>query len=146
MPRPIIVSLFITYLLLLFYLTLFAFPVHLPHSHALLNLIPFESIVSDVHAGGRRMLRNVLGNLAVFLPMGFFVPILKGPWTSASRVALVCMILSLAIETLQYDSGRRVADIDDVLLNTLGGILGYAGFVGLRRGWSEVRSSRRRPE
>lgn len=82
------------------------------------------------------MLRNVLGNLAVFLPMGFFVPILKGPWTSAFRVALVCMILSLAIETLQYDSGRRVADIDDVLLNTLGGILGYAGFVGLRRGWS----------
>jgi glycopeptide antibiotics resistance protein len=72
----------------------------------------------------------------VFLPMGFFVPILSRPWTSAFRVALVCMILSLAIETLQYDSGRRVADIDDVLLNTLGGVLGYAGFVGLRRWWS----------
>jgi glycopeptide antibiotics resistance protein len=133
LPRPIVGLLLIAYLFLLFYLTLLAFPVHHPHSHALLNLMPFESIVSDVHAGGRRMFRNVLGNLAVFLPMGFFVPLLRRPWTSAFRVALVCMILSLAIETLQYDSGRRVADIDDVLLNTLGGVLGYAGFVGLRR-------------
>ena len=38
---------------------------------------------------------------------------------------LFCLCLSAMIEVGQYVSGRRVADVDDLILNTLGGLLGY---------------------
>jgi len=45
--------------------------------------------------------------------------------------------LSLAIEGGQYLSGRRVTDVDDLILNTLGSLLGYVSVAGSR--WSAAR-------
>ena len=133
MRSSVAISLLVAYLTLLFYLTIVAFSVQNPHPDALLNPVPFETVAHDLQVGGRRVVINLLGNLAAFLPLGVFVPILRGSWATASRVAILSMVLSTLIETLQYGSGRRVADVDDIILNTLGGVLGYAVFVGLRR-------------
>ena len=53
---------------------------------------------------------------------------------TAARVAAACLVVSLAIEALQYRSGHRVADVDDLILNVLGGWLG-----GLAATWALAR-------
>ncbi len=90
------------------------------------NLVPFSMIVTDVKEGGRNFIVNILGNLVVFLPLGFAMPILGGRATRAWHVALTGALLSAGIELAQYELGRRVADIDDVLMNTTGAAVGYA--------------------
>lgn len=79
------------------------------------------------------MLVNVVGNLVAFMPLGFLWPIFRRGRTNAWRVGGLSAAVSLLIETLQYGSGRRIADVDDLLLNTLGGLLGYGTYLVLHR-------------
>jgi glycopeptide antibiotics resistance protein len=133
--RVAAVSLF-AYLAVLCRLTLFMFPQPNPRP----NLVPLRMIRFDVARGGAPFVVNILGNLGVFLPMGFLVPILwpRRSGSMLGRVATASFGLSLVIEVLQYFSGRRVADVDDLILNTLGGCLGYGlwslGLRAARRG------------
>ena len=67
-----------------------------------------------------------LGNVAWFMPLGFGIP-----WVSVHRrrlfaVVVIGLITSLSIETLQFLLISGVADIDDVIFNVIGAILGYA--------------------
>jgi hypothetical protein len=121
--------LLVCYLLVLFDLTLLRFRQH----GAALNLGPFESILHYLRIGGRAMMVNIFGNVAAFLPLGFLVPSFVKGRGAALRVALISLALSLLVESLQYLSGRRTADVDDLILNTLGGLLGYALLMGWRR-------------
>jgi glycopeptide antibiotics resistance protein len=74
---------------------------------------------------------NVLGNIILFVPLGWLtaVIVLHAPSTPAlqglRRGCLAGLALSLSIEVLQYFLGRA-ADVDDVLLNTAGAVLGAA--------------------
>ncbi|MBX6313082.1 MAG: VanZ family protein, partial [Isosphaeraceae bacterium] len=94
------------------------------------NLVPLRTIARDLNVRGKDFVVNFVGNLAAFLPLGALLRRLWGSRASAQRVALAGMALSLAIELLQFLSGRRVADVDDVLLNTLGALLGYMALAG----------------
>ena len=122
-------ALLIAYLALLVHLTLFRFRV----AHADRNFVPFRTIAHDLRVGGREFLINGPGNLAAFVPMGLLLPALLGRRCSAPRVAAISLALSLVIEVLQGYSGRRVADVDDLLLNTAGGLIGYGLALGARR-------------
>lgn len=66
----------------------------------------------------------ILLNFALFLPLGFFLPLLfsscKGNW---KKVTVICCLTSLAIELLQLFGGRY-AELEDLLVNTLGGFSG----------------------
>ena len=53
-------------------------------------------------------------------------------WASALTV-LICLLLSAAAETLQYFTGSGLAEVDDVLMNTLGGALGTVPYTVLNR-------------
>src|SRR5271168_4424860 len=109
------------YVLFIFDLALLQFPSRNPPP----NFIPLHSIVADWTAGGRGFVVNFVGNLVAFMPIGL-IPLLARPrGTTALHVALFCLGLSAMIEVVQYFSGRRVADVDDLILNTLGGLLGY---------------------
>jgi glycopeptide antibiotics resistance protein len=84
-------------------------------------------------------LRNTLGNIALFLPLGILLPLLFPGFRSFGRVALLAAFLSLSIETIQFFSAFignfRAVDIDDVLLNTFGACLGFVIYrVGRGRG------------
>ncbi|WP_422926707.1 VanZ family protein [Singulisphaera sp. PoT] len=102
------------------------------------NLVAFRTVNLFLHKGGTEMLINVVGNLAVFIPVGFLIPLIRrnrtGPWFVVGLSAA----LSLLIEILQFCTGYRVADIDDVLLNTVSGALGYALFRAVY--WIMLRS------
>lgn len=121
------------YLAFFFGLTLGAF--YQPEARP--NLVPFRTIRYDLARGGRDFVINILGNLAAGFPMGVLLPGLLGRRCSWAKVAGVGLAVSLLIETLQGISGRRCADVDDLILNTLGGLLGYGCY--LAAGW--VRDS-----
>ncbi len=71
---------------------------------------------------------NLAGNVVMFIPLGFFLPLL---WRGLRRYWLslpVCAALIVAVEALQFMTGLGSADIDDFILNMLGAVLGYAFF------------------
>ncbi len=129
--RWIVAALFGAYLLALLDLTLVRFP----QPGALPNWVPFKTIAYYAHLGGLPMWRNVAGNLIAFVPLGFLVPALRRDWRSLILVAALSFAASVLIELIQYLSAQRVADVDDVFLNTLGGILGYVAFLIAARVW-----------
>ena len=88
-------------------------------------------------------LRNTLGNVALFMPLGILLPFVDKRFRSLRRVLLLALCMSLVIETLQFVlrfvGNPRAVDIDDVLLNTLGAVLGYLIYRGLKlRGGSNA--------
>ena len=88
-----------------------------------LDLIPF----TWAKGGATRIAAEVIPNILMFIPFGFFLPLVFGwakKWYKAIGIAL---LFSLCVEVIQFFIGRA-ADIDDVILNTLGGIIGYGIF------------------
>lgn len=96
------------------------------------NLVPFATIWEYASGSGgvtvAQSVRNLAGNVAVFIPLGLCLQVLlrdKRAWVSVGIVLAV----SVAVELLQLALGVGACDVDDVILNTLGGALG----VGLYR-------------
>lgn len=80
--------------------------------------------------------RQLGGNLLLGLPFGVLLPVLLPPARGLLRVAAVTVCLMTLVELIQgaLVTGR-VFDIDDVILNTAGALLGYL-LVGRRLGRS----------
>lgn len=99
------------------------------------NAEPFRTMVEDWRTGGRPLVVNFVGNLVAFMPMGA-VPSrllwgrLRWRWWHAGVFGLG---FSLLIEGSQLYSGRRCADVDDLILNTAGAMLGFALLGGVAR-------------
>lgn len=96
------------------------------------NFIPFKSIVDTINYGSISIfLRQVAGNVLLFIPLGFALPILFFRIKNIKTI-LIGFTLSLAIELIQATSGLflgynyRSCDIDDLILNTIGTIIGLA--------------------
>jgi glycopeptide antibiotics resistance protein len=88
-----------------------------------LNLVPFAGIVESFGSGGVvNGIENLIGNVAMFVPLGFLSVFALG--LTVRRAAGLSAALSVAIETVQFLLGNRWSDIDDVLLNTVGGLAG----------------------
>lgn len=71
---------------------------------------------------------NLLGNVIIFLPLGFLMP-MASKYRSFLATTVNCLLLSLAVELFQLISRVGSFDVDDLLLNTIGGILGYISFL-----------------
>ncbi len=91
-----------------------------------LQLVPFETIIAQMRTGGWPFVINVLGNIAALIPLGILVPASARPLRSFASIALVGVLTSATIELLQWMVTARVADVDDVLLNLVGAVAGYA--------------------
>lgn len=78
---------------------------------------------------------NLLGNIICFIPFGFLFPTLsyKRGYKNGVTVTLLAAVFSILIETAQLIAKVGAFDVDDILLNTLGGIVGYIIFVIGRR-------------
>lgn len=123
MPGKTLASILLAAWLLLFLdMTLRWFP----DPHAGTNFTPFQSIRHDLDHGGRDFWINFCGNVLYFIPAGALLPRARTRPTSALRVALCALAVSVSVETAQYASGRRVADVDDVILNVSGALIGFA--------------------
>lgn len=120
------------------YATIFWYGFSLDFSvdYHMLNLIPLSWLFEPYTMGVPRMLEQLALNIVMFVPLGLLLPVALPSLRRFRCTAAVCLAITLAIETLQYFTGRS-ADIDDVLLNLLGGMLGYALFALLRARLSE---------
>lgn len=68
---------------------------------------------------------NVLGNIVVFMPIGAFLPKLLKRCKKMLLTTLFTFEFSLCVELIQLVTKTGSFDVDDLFLNTLGGILGY---------------------
>jgi glycopeptide antibiotics resistance protein len=75
------------------------------------------------------VLADVVGNVALFVPFGFLLPLLA-PWFDRRRRTVAAgLALSAAVELSQLAfPGVRRADVNDLLLNTLGTAVGFAAY------------------
>ena len=92
------------------------------------NYIPFKETINmfkDNFMGIGNALYNVLGNILLFVPLGFFIPLLFNKKNKISSVALYGACTSILIEAIQLITSNNLTDIDDVIFNTLGAILGF---------------------
>ena len=117
---------FIIYVLCLFQVVTFQDTV----SWSSNNFIPFKEIFR-YDFGSRLFIKNVVGNMLLFLPFGFFISY----YLKCEKIWLpvvLTLIASCSIETVQMVIGR-VFDIEDILVNLLGGILGNLCYYGLSK-------------
>lgn len=100
------------------------------------NLVPLLEIKRFItyreKLGMTAVLVNLLGNVAAFLPFGFFLPSLSRKNRNFFYVALLSFDFSLLIEFVQLLSKVGSFDVDDLILNTLGGSLGYLCFLAAK--------------
>ncbi|REK56623.1 MAG: VanZ family protein [Thermobacillus sp.] len=96
------------------------------------NFIPFRNTVEYLTGADRYnmdiIIHNTLGNILIFLPLGFFLPLLFKRYGKLSKIIVDSMVISFAIETLQIGLKIGQFDIDDVILNTFGSVLGFLLF------------------
>lgn len=93
-----------------------------------MNLVPFQEILR-YPIGSPGFNKNVIGNILIFIPFGYFV----SSYIKASKIShilIVSVTTSLVVEFVQKYIGRSF-DIDDVLLNVTGAIIGFLLFIGL---------------
>ncbi|WEG13288.1 VanZ family protein [Pullulanibacillus sp. KACC 23026] len=92
------------------------------------NLDPFK-IMDDYHqANARYFIINEFGNVALFMPFGFFLPMTFKKIRAFMLVVFIGCLLSICIELAQLKMPTRWTDIDDVILNTTGAALGCIVF------------------
>lgn len=93
------------------------------------NMIPFKEI-TRYQIGSKLFYYNVIGNIALFIPFGYFISD-KLRAQKTSQIIYISAIISLTAELIQYKIGRAF-DIDDVLLNVAGAILGFMLYVSIQ--------------
>ncbi len=99
------------------------------------NLKPFAEIKRYIlradTIGMPMVLLNLVGNIAAFVPFGFLLPSMwpKGEKHHPFAVGIVTMTFSIVVEVLQFLTKSGSADVDDVILNTIGGLLGYVFYL-----------------
>lgn len=76
---------------------------------------------------------NLLGNVVAFIPFGFFLPILHQKCRSFFFTTFLSFEFSLMVETIQLVSKVGSFDVDDLLLNTIGGAVGCLCFLYMNR-------------
>ncbi len=121
--EELILLLFITYILLLFELVT-SRDVYMSGT----NLVPFKEILR-YPIGSINFYKQVLGNILLFIPFGFFASY----YTKVNKlrgITLITFLVSLTIEVVQKYIGRSF-DVDDIILNVLGGICGFLIYVAL---------------
>lgn len=88
-----------------------------------INYIPFTEIFR-YKIGSKLFVLNVAGNIILFIPFGYFITnYLKT--NKHFPIFLLTLITSLGIELVQLYIGRSF-DVDDIILNCIGGIIGFA--------------------
>ncbi|HSS20333.1 MAG TPA: VanZ family protein [Pyrinomonadaceae bacterium] len=106
---------------------------HVPSSNHV-NLVPLDYSFRCFLIAPRQQvtsfcLKNTVGNLLLFLPLGILLPIASPRFQNLRSVVLFALCMSLSIETIQFIlrffGNLRSVDIDDVLLNTLGAAVGF---------------------
>lgn len=112
-----ITFLFITYLFVVICLTLFS---REPGTRGTVNLVLLSSL-----EGSADRISIAVENMVMLAPFGILMPLVMGWSRKWYFVILTGALLSLAIETVQLVTGCGYFELDDILFNTLGVVIGY---------------------
>ncbi|MDP4093236.1 MAG: VanZ family protein [Bacillota bacterium] len=106
-----------------------------------INYVPFKDLIKTIIYASyyKYIFINVFGNIAMFIPFGLLFPLLWGEKFKGLKVTILSgILLSFSIEVLQFIEGNvfhsllsRSSDINDIILNTLGALIGYFAYVKL---------------
>jgi glycopeptide antibiotics resistance protein len=91
------------------------------------NFVPFRTIalfLSDA-ASLSAAFFNLVGNIILFVPFGFLLPLLWNKMKNALPLFLIALSLSIILELYQLLTNTGQCDIDDVILNTTGSMVGF---------------------
>lgn len=132
--RIVAILAFLAYLLLLAYLLFFSSTygrtVEMGYRY---NLTPFLEIRRGLKhietVGYRYVLVNIAGNVVAFMPFGFLLPLITERKMNTIKVFFFSLLLTICAESLQLVSRTGAFDVDDLILNTIGGVLGYWCYV-----------------
>lgn len=133
------ISLFVAYCFLMLWLL---FGQRLGQEAAGLNLKPLHTLRifwwTLCHSSNAGFIRhaviNLVGNVAMFVPLGFLAPCI---WNAMEKFAWHCVYMVLtvmAVELLQLVTGLGTCDVDDLLLNLIGTAIGF----GLFKMWKRI--------
>ncbi|MBE5857398.1 MAG: VanZ family protein [Lachnospiraceae bacterium] len=90
------------------------------------NFIPFKTIKMYIrYRSSLNSFANLFGNLFILTPLGILLPFAWKKKHSVFLITAVGFLVSMAVETLQLVLGVGAFDVDDLILNTLGVIVGY---------------------
>ena len=96
-----------------------------------INLVPMVYLLDYLIAG--EAVLNVVGNTAMFIPIGIIWPLVFKELNTHKKVIAAGVGVSLCIELLQLPFFDRVTYIDDLILNSLGFLIGYGICLLLRK-------------
>ena len=122
---------FFAYLLFLGYLLFYSVGFdRVEHAEYRYNFTMFQEIMRYYNLGMRTnnwnlFVLNVIGNIVVFMPIGMFLPSLFSRCRNIFYTTILTLEISLCVELVQLLTKVGSFDVDDLLLNTLGGICGY---------------------
>ena len=131
--REIFINLFFIYFLILVNLTLFKYGDLMIDfdNRFYINYIPlvetikmFNNNFTDIHTA----LYNVIGNILLFIPLGFGIPLFFNKKNKLFKIILYGFTASLFIESIQIFTPNNFTDIDDIIFNTFGSVLGFLIF------------------
>ena len=119
-------SVFAFYLVILFGLLFMK-----AHSFSSINIVPFHSIGSYLFSDDKLLrafaFSNVVGNIVLFVPLGVYLPLFIREKSILKNVLWIILISAL-VEILQFVFRVGASDIDDVILNGLGGFIGIIAY------------------
>lgn len=137
--RAFAIVLFIIYFIVLFYFLFFSEEMGRTYVEREYhyNLIPFHEIHRFMKyykvIGMPAVLLNLAGNVAAFMPFGFFLPVFSRRCRKFLNTLFYSFELSLVVELIQLITKVGSFDVDDILLNTIGGALGYVSYKIVRK-------------
>lgn len=89
------------------------------------NLVPFRTILNYLkYSGLWHTMINILGNVIIFIPIGILLPMIYTRYRKLFNILKISLALTFFIEFIQFFIGRSV-DIDDLMLNVSGAVVGY---------------------
>lgn len=137
-------TLFAIYILVVMSITIFPIIINTQRTidvSATINFVPFKETINSFNSlldsfstlfAIKLFLVNVLGNILLFTPLGFLLPIVNSNINNIRPIFKISLIATISIELIQFitslSGGFRVTDIDDVILNILGGLFGFLIF------------------
>jgi glycopeptide antibiotics resistance protein len=139
LKRESVLFLFYVYIICVLLLTMCPVPIA-QYKHLRLtpvNFIPLvntiKEFVENLSSGKNNMvefaLQNIIGNIILFIPLGILLPLISNKFHSLKKMTVIAFLFSLFIEFIQFISFHfgiyRTADIDDIILNILGAVLGF---------------------
>lgn len=96
-----------------------------------INIVPFVHLFQ--YGNTRDIIWNVVGNTAMFIPSGIVLPVVYKKLDNFGKVVAAGAFISFCIEILQLPFASRASDIDDLIMNTLGVVIGYGIYAAARR-------------